>query len=80
MKNADMPAMPCGIATANDGSIYNTAEQSGGTASGLTKRELIAAMAMQGIMSNPELCDLNKTRIAQESCILADALLKALEE
>ena len=45
--------------------------------SGLTKRELFAAMAMQGIRSDPNGPGLAE-RIAEEAVQIADALLKEL--
>lgn len=44
---------------------------------GLTKRELFAAMAMQGIRSDPNGPGLSE-RIAEEAVQIADALLKEL--
>lgn len=45
---------------------------------GLTKREYFAAIAMQGLLANPN--TLNRGGIiATESVIIADSLLKALE-
>ena len=46
---------------------------------GLTKREYFAAMAMQGLMAKLNETDTPK-EIAQVSIILADELLKQLEE
>jgi hypothetical protein len=48
------PAFPVPIASAVDGPIYNSIQQSGGENGGLTKRELFAAMAMQGFASQPD--------------------------
>lgn len=54
---------------------------------GLTKRELIAAMTLQGLVSNPHLMaagkthdgtPLNETRFAEQAVYMADALLKEL--
>lgn len=52
--------------------------------SGLTKRELFAAMAMQGLLAHPSCKDLGKYEhvarcVAQESLDAADALIAALE-
>jgi hypothetical protein len=48
---------------------------------GLTKRELFAAMAMQGMCSNMDNANLQNspTNVVMESVQFADALLKALE-
>lgn len=72
MKNADMPAMPF-TEYDGDGVIYHQHP-------GLTKRELFAAMAMQGLMlyrtengQEPSQDDLARWSVSQ-----ADALLAAL--
>lgn len=46
---------------------------------GLTKRELFAAMAMQGVMSSPKRI-LNAKNISQYSVCLADALIAELQK
>jgi hypothetical protein len=48
------PAFPVPIASAVDGSIYNSIQQSGGENGGLTKREVFAAMMLQGFASQPD--------------------------
>ena len=49
--------------------------------SGLTKRELFAAMAMEGFVSNPKNhLDFNPEDDAKYCCDLADALLAELEK
>ena len=68
MKNADMPASPAyheGVAVTL----------------GLTKRELFAAMAMQGILANPdsESTVMDHDTAAASAVASADALLAALE-
>ncbi len=46
---------------------------------GLTKRELIAAMAMQGLLANPEMVgDINRSRVAQMAIDQADQLIHYL--
>ena len=48
---------------------------------GLTKRELFAAMAMQGMLSNPAICDMTSgeaSRVALWANQCADALLAEL--
>ena len=50
-----------------------------GTATGLTKRELFAAMAMQGYLANPNVDpDTAVKAYAQHSVTYADALLAEL--
>lgn len=54
----------------------HTKQQTGHVALGLTKRELFAAMAMQGMLGNAELkTDVVISRMAVQ---IADELLKAL--
>lgn len=45
---------------------------------GFTKREQLAAMAMQGILSNPDFEAMRTKAIAAESVHQADALIEAL--
>ena len=46
---------------------------------GLTKREKIAAMAMQGLLSNPEMAsDINRGRVAQMAIDNTDQLIHYL--
>ena len=47
------------------------------TSLGLTKREYFAAMAMQGLLSGPRESYIH---LASESVMIADALIKALNE
>lgn len=69
-----------------DTSIHNTGltkEEMDGVGhkfhQGLTKREYFAAMAMQGLVSDPNV-DGDCGEIAKACIKMADALLKALEE
>ncbi len=56
-----------------------TEENSYATGTGLTKRELFAAMAVQGMLSNSETaCD--PTNVARWALKQADALIAALRE
>jgi len=86
IKNADMPAMPC------DKSI-DTKESwedltAGGRfvpADGLTKREMFAMHAMQGLLASASDSDGQWTNagpdnVAFEAVAIADALLKELEK
>ena len=85
MNNADKPIHPLRGA---DGRLFST---NGGyleqapVAMGLTKREHFAAMAMQGLLSNPNLVHYSGTddkadRMRDMAVNYADGLLKALEE
>lgn len=47
---------------------------------GLTKRELFAAMAMQGILANPERIGGKDQELTQYSVMLADALINELNK
>ena len=64
MSNGDLTASP------NSTELYG----------GLTKREHFAAMAMQGLMSNPNSFYTERSHAAEDAVDLADALLKTLEE
>ena len=88
MKNSDMPAMPAGITgkrriNQNDpGSDFETMSYSEPIHRGLTKREHFAAMAMQGILSNPRWegkDDYLAYQVASSAVRYADALLAELE-
>lgn len=75
-----MPAFPQTMAECNGGITeildFNPCSV------GLTKRELIAAMAMQGMLSNPKL-DIESTpaeTIAQDAIVQADILLAVLSK
>lgn len=48
--------------------------------SGLTKRELFAAMAMQGMLANPEGGDRHQDLIADYAASFADSLLARLSK
>jgi hypothetical protein len=65
--------------------IYPMATEGDGFNDGLTKRELIAAMAMQGLLQHtkllflvPEAHDREATAIASVSVKMADALIERL--
>lgn len=79
MKNADKPAHPTQVAFDDTGKAlasYQTSEFAG-IFPGLTKRELIAAMAMQGMLSAS--ADRGEAYVAERSIAFADYLLKQLE-
>ncbi len=78
MKNADMPAMPvhdvvetCS-ADGNEGPFLLTREYTG-----LTKRQMFAMVAMQGILTRSANTD--RSAIARYAVEYADALLAELE-
>lgn len=74
-ENRDMPALPClGYSYSAAGGI--TADPC--IYDGLSKRELFAAMAMQGLLANS--MDVTPEIFAQSSVRLADALLAELEK
>lgn len=91
MKNADMPAMPAGKITVpapNGGDPFGNYTKE---AIGLTKRELIAAMAMQGLLSSMNVEQLGQAMrsgvgadpmeiVSKAAVNYADALLAELEE
>lgn len=81
MSNANEPAFPCEVYHREDGSIDGVQTGSKqGIAIGLTKRELFAAMAMQGIASiAPNDWDAPESAVARLSVSLADALLAELD-
>lgn len=73
MKNADMPAMPIELSGFNQFAPEAHI--------GLTKREMFAMSAMQGILSNSALkMDINRIEIANFAIGYADALLTELEK
>ncbi len=57
--------------------IYPMATEGDGFNDGLTKRELIAAMAMQGMLGNPDM-DVAIDSIAEYAVKYADALIERL--
>ncbi|MBN5028239.1 hypothetical protein JY419_02210 [Stenotrophomonas maltophilia] len=71
MKNADMPAI---------GPARLAGEDRFACAPGLTKRELIAAMAMQGLVASGKAWDGPMGWIGEEAVRIADALLDTLEK
>ncbi len=80
IKNADSPAMPCGV----EQDSYQPGSEP--AHHGLTKREHFAAMAMQGILSNEghnggamHYRD-GGTQVASVAVSMADALLRKLED
>ena len=75
MSNAEQSVHPH-TRTVRDGGYMKTI-----TEPGLTKRELFAAMAMQGMLSNPAICDMTSgeaSQVALWANQCADALLAEL--
>ena len=76
--NGDLPAMPVVEETKAEqynGGTYTTATA---ISFGLTKREMFAMAAMQGLLAHE--ADSNPQFIAQDAVIIADALLAELEK
>jgi len=73
MYNSDQPAMPISSEQTYSLSICIT------ESTGLTKREYFAGLAMQGLLSNPNI-DCVDSILAKSSVEISDALLKQLEE
>lgn len=79
MKNGDTPAMPVECQFGPDEKVRG--QQTGtysGYEIGLTKRELFAAMAMQGLCQSPHAWDVPTSEIAQYATEQADSLLAEL--
>lgn len=72
MKNADMPAMPMVALNSKDEPIEVSTF-------GMTKREMMAMAAMQGLLSRHGDDDYSSEQIARYSVCHADALLSELE-
>lgn len=69
---AHQSAFPVGYTGPPDGSI-----EPGTPVGGLSKRELLAGMAMQGILARYEVC-FNSVEVAEYAVKYADALIKEL--
>lgn len=78
MENKDQPVYPTSI---KEWSCVDR-EMVGVAYKGLTKRELIAAMAMQGILSNATCCQGYSPNedYARQAVAMADALLSELSK
>jgi hypothetical protein len=82
MKNAHQPAYPQSY---ESDAVKKAIIEKGGKVHGLSKRELFAAMAMQGLLSNGQFVQAighhNKdhTQVVTISIGIADELLKQLE-
>ena len=80
MKNADLPAMPITNMT-----LAAVLDLVGEESKGLTKREMFAMHAMQGLLSsasddNGEWTNDGAENVAKEAVYFADALLEELEK
>lgn len=78
-KNGDLPAMPF---TQEPFPIEAISENFGAVAAGLSKRELFAAMAMQGLLScgaTYKGSTTNRDLLARDAISHADTLLAELE-
>lgn len=74
-KNADMPAMPNLEGFDVDGNVYQHNEYTG-----MTKREMFAMAAMQGLLVNMGRNEFNDViSVSREAVNAADALLAELE-
>lgn len=75
MKNADMPAMPifdeCGRPTVHGMSNVEVL--------GLTKREMMAMHALQGLLAAPDLNTVEPDAVAGTAIAYVDALLAELD-
>lgn len=85
MKNADMPAVPTKLTVQTHsprGSGYPSNREV--ECAGLTKREMFAMHAMQGLLAAnsgwKNSAPMTNSEIAQEAVDLADDLLEALEK
>ena len=82
MKNADMPAMPVIDEEQSfpvDMERYGSKEATLRFAFGMTKREMMAMAAMQGLLARHGDDDYSSDQIARYSICHADALLAELE-
>jgi len=88
MKNADMPAMPLVNEHGHPFHASSVAFDNHPLTSGLTKREMFAMAAMQGMLSHPEVMHTNDDEeheniahaVAANAVLMADALLSKLEQ
>lgn len=73
------PAFPMPIAGCNDGSVYNTLEQSRGELGGMSLRDYFAGMVLQGYCAVNTGRGLTNNEVAESAYEVADAMLKARE-
>jgi hypothetical protein len=80
MENKDMPAYPQPITGSTIDGLTEVGDYNA-CAVGLSKREMIAAMAMQGFLSGFHLLDDHSAKaIVADSVLFADALLLELSK
>ncbi len=72
INNGDLPAMPI------TGEPYPTGAIPKNSCEGLTKREMFAMAAMQGVLANTTMTP-DLKRMAERAVFMADALLAELE-
>ena len=78
MKNADMPAMP--QSATNEGHPCYYYDYGGpGVPTGLTKREMMAMHALQGLLAAPDLNTVEPDAVAGDAIAYVDALLAELD-
>lgn len=79
MKNADMPAMP--LFNSNGSPVHHSSAgmENHGVMAGLTKREMMAMHALQGLLAAPDLNTAEPDAVAGAAIAYVDALLAALE-
>lgn len=83
MKNGDAPAYPVETMWTGDKQVGVQTGNATGFEMGLTKREKIAAMAMQGMLANPSVENFEDgwhVGLSKEAIRHADELLKQLEQ
>lgn len=81
MKNADMPAMPQSFAmTENECGAPGDFLEGGEYYEGLTKREMFAMHAMQGLLASDTTHQLHQNDCANMAVAYADALLEELDK
>jgi hypothetical protein len=79
--NGNAPISPCEVQINDKGDVFqNQISRDSYTASGLTKREHFAAMAMQGILSNTQQLFMSDIEVGEKATEIADALISALNK
>ena len=78
--NGQLPAAPAPMAANGAGAVFNAYEHLHESAHGLSKRELFAAMAMQGFcaLADEQTIKAPFAEVAKNAVAQADALLEAL--
>ena len=78
MKNADIPAMP--QSATSEGYSCDYYDYGGpGIPTGLTKREMMAMHALQGLLAAPDLNTIEPDAVAGTAIAYVDALLAELD-